>query len=178
MTSRIETKVFTKSEPIYLHPSSCHVPSVFKGLYKSIGQRLRLNCSRDADFEEAVEKYSKAFAVSGHNYQRAKAELMKCKNMNRLSLLNDQQRKINQGKGRKKNGKKIFWISLFGPRVMHPRKIISRNYHHPHLNLEPNLSTFWILLLHQMDLQVPLQQLSEMKFKFVISHCMMMNIKC
>ena len=27
---RIETKVFTKSEPIYLHPSSCHDPSVFK----------------------------------------------------------------------------------------------------------------------------------------------------
>ena len=31
---KIKSKVFTKSEPIYLPPNSCHDPAVFKGFYK------------------------------------------------------------------------------------------------------------------------------------------------
>ena len=48
---KIESKVYTKSPPIYLHPGSCHDPAVFKGLISGVGRRLRLNCSKDADFD-------------------------------------------------------------------------------------------------------------------------------
>ena len=85
---KIESRVFTKSAPIYLPPNSCHDRSVYKGLYKGVGLRLRLNCSRDEDFDKAVEEYSKAFAISGHNYQQARSELMACKKINREHYLN------------------------------------------------------------------------------------------
>ena len=61
---KIESKVYTKSPPIYLHPASCHDPAVFKGLVSGVGRRLRLNCSKDADFDEACLQYARAFAIS------------------------------------------------------------------------------------------------------------------
>ena len=77
---KIETKIFTKSEPVYVGPSSCHDPKVFKSIFKGVGLRIRLNCSEDKDFDEAVESYSKALAISGYNFQTARSELMKSKN--------------------------------------------------------------------------------------------------
>ena len=60
---KIETRNFKKFEPTYLDPKSCHDKSVFKGLYKGVGLRLRLNCSNDEDFVEAVDQYSKALLM-------------------------------------------------------------------------------------------------------------------
>ena len=57
---RIETRIFTKSEPIYLGPKSCHDPKVFKSIFTGVGLRIRLNCSQDKEFDDAVEKYQKA----------------------------------------------------------------------------------------------------------------------
>ena len=59
--------MLTKSPPIYVPPNSCHDRSVYKGLYKGVGLRLRLNYSRDEDFDLAVEEYSKAFAIIAKN---------------------------------------------------------------------------------------------------------------
>ena len=42
---RIETKIFTKSDPIYVRPSFCHDPKLFKSIFKGVGLRIRLNCS-------------------------------------------------------------------------------------------------------------------------------------
>ena len=84
---KIKSKVFTKSEPIYLPPNSCHDPAVFKGFYKGIGQRLRLNCTTDDDFLEAVEHYAKALAISGHKYQKARSALLECKKIDRIKHL-------------------------------------------------------------------------------------------
>ena len=67
---KIESKVFTKSAPIFLPPDSCHDRAVFKGLYYGVGLRLRLNCSRDEDFMEAVEMYAKAFGSVATNTNR------------------------------------------------------------------------------------------------------------
>ena len=33
---KIETKIFTKSEPVYVGPSSCHDPKVFKSIFKGV----------------------------------------------------------------------------------------------------------------------------------------------
>ena len=125
---KIESKVYSKSEPIYLPPNSCHDRSVFKGLYKTVGLRLRLNNSLDSDFDEAVKKYSRAFAVSGHNYQKCKAALMEIKRINRINFLKNEQ-KGNTYRKKVKNTKKLYWISQFDPRLPHQRWIISKNYH-------------------------------------------------
>ena len=76
---KIETQMFTKSETIYVGPKSSHDPQVFKSLFIGVGLKIRLNCSRDEDFDLAVEKYSKAMAVSGFKYQKAKSEHMNMK---------------------------------------------------------------------------------------------------
>ena len=79
-SEKIETNIFTKSDPIYLGPSLCHDPKVFKSIFKGVGLRIRLNCSKDEDFDEAVEVYSKSLAISGYKDQTARSELLKCQN--------------------------------------------------------------------------------------------------
>jgi hypothetical protein len=52
---KIETRLFTKSEPIYLGPTGCHDPKVFKSIFLGVGLRLRINCSEEKDFDADVE---------------------------------------------------------------------------------------------------------------------------
>jgi hypothetical protein len=52
---KIETRIFAKSEPIYIGPSSCHDPKVFKSIFTGVGLRIRLNCSQDEDFDISGE---------------------------------------------------------------------------------------------------------------------------
>ena len=117
---KIETRIFTKSEPIYIGPKSCHDPKVFKSIFTGVGLRLRLNCSQDTDFDTAVDIFSRALAVSGFKYEKAKSELMKS---NREEYLKEEKnRKQNKNKG------KVFWISKYDPRIPHPREVLSSNY--------------------------------------------------
>ena len=95
---KIETRIFSKSEPIYLNPDSCHDSSVFKSIFTGVGLSLRLNCSKDEDFDKAVKKYSRA--ASGHPYRRAKFELGKAKHINHEEFLKDE-KNANKQKGRK-----------------------------------------------------------------------------
>ena len=127
INGRVESRVFTKSKPIYISPTSCHDPAVFKSIFTGVGLRLRLNSSRDEDFDVAVEEYSKAFAVSGYNYRRAKFELSKSKQIDRVEFLQNEKRRKEEKKRRNRGN--VYWISKYDPRVPHPRKIISENYH-------------------------------------------------
>ena len=121
---KIETRIFAKSEPIYIGPSSCHDPKVFKSIFTGVGLRIRLNCSQDEDFDIAVEKFSRALAVSG--FEKAKSELMKSKNIDREAYLKEEKnRKLKQ---KNKNNGKVFWISRYDPRIPHPRDLLSENY--------------------------------------------------
>ena len=93
---KIETKIFTKSEPVYVGPTSCHDPKVFKSIFKGVGLRIRLNCSNDEDFDNAVESYSKSLAISGYKYQTARTELRKCRDLDRIEYLKKEpERKTN-----------------------------------------------------------------------------------
>ena len=139
---KIHTKVHKKSEPIYLNRSSCHDPSVFKGMYKSIGKRLRLLCSKDSDFIEAAEEYSNALAASGFDFNEAKQSLLTCQDANRKSILNSARNLKHIGKSNaetmgSKNGngteqmhkQSIYWITTYDPRMPHQRTLINKNYH-------------------------------------------------
>ena len=44
---KLETDIFAKDVPIYVSSKSCHPPQVFKSVAKSVGLRLRMNCSLD-----------------------------------------------------------------------------------------------------------------------------------
>ena len=60
--------------PIYLRINSCH--DEIKVIYISIGQRLKVLCSKDSDFISAVEEFSNYLEESGYNRTQAKEALL------------------------------------------------------------------------------------------------------
>ena len=84
---------------------------------------MRITNSTNKTFLENVELYSKALAVSGFNYQSVKKELLKFEHIDPKDLINKP-----SNKKKSKPGPKVFFNSVFDPRLPHPRKIISRNY--------------------------------------------------
>ena len=60
-----------------------------------MGLRLRLNNSEDSEFDKAVETYSKAFAISGHNCQKVKTALMLSKKIDRIRYLKKEPQRNN-----------------------------------------------------------------------------------
>ena len=43
LNDKIEWKVFMKCPPVYVGPTSCHDPSIRKGIFNGVGHRLRMN---------------------------------------------------------------------------------------------------------------------------------------
>ena len=123
---KIEWKNFKKAPPIYVGPDSCHDPAVKDAIVKGVGLRLRINSSKDEYFDDSVEDAARAFKISGYPYQRTKQELLKFKNLDPIELI----KKDKVVKKGPEKGVQSFYITKYDPRVLHPRQLISRNYHH------------------------------------------------
>ena len=123
---RIEWKNYKKAPAVYVGPDSCHDPMVRNSIVKGVGLRLRINSSKDEYFEESAEDAAKAFKVSGYKYQKTKQELLKFKELDPITLI----RKEKVVKKKPEKGVQAFYITNYEPRMLHPRKLISRNYHH------------------------------------------------
>ena len=52
-----------------------------------------MNSSKDEYFQESVEEISKAFAMSGYDYQQSKKELNKFKNQDPVTLIKSERKK-------------------------------------------------------------------------------------
>ena len=126
LKENIEWKVFMKCPPVYVGPTSCHDPSVRKGIFKGVGHRLRLNSSSSEYFDEAVEVCSKSFAIAGYNYQHSRSELRKFRNQDPVEMIKAGPKE----KDGKRAGPKVFYVDNYDPRMPHPRQLISKNYHH------------------------------------------------
>ena len=83
----IEVEDNSHSDHNYIPRTSCHPPSVFKGLRLGVGIQLRRNCSSDISFDLKMEERIKQFACTGWNEDSTKNEILKAKNMNRRELL-------------------------------------------------------------------------------------------
>eukprot|EP00745_Piridium_sociabile_P015180 TRINITY_DN22393_c0_g1_i4.p1 TRINITY_DN22393_c0_g1~~TRINITY_DN22393_c0_g1_i4.p1 ORF type:complete len:282 (-),score=17.02 TRINITY_DN22393_c0_g1_i4:268-1113(-) len=116
----ISTDIFSKHNHSYLPPTSCHPPSVYKGLISSVGTRLRMICSDDSTLTKRIEEYANHFALSGWSINKARKELERGAGRDRHQLLN--------GK-RKKKHKKIAWVTTYDPRVPSKCEIIKQNLH-------------------------------------------------
>ena len=66
--NKLETDIFAKDIPIYVSTKSCHPPQVFKSVAKSVGLRLRMNCSLDRFLTPRIEEYTRYLVAS--NYDR------------------------------------------------------------------------------------------------------------
>ena len=89
-----------------------------------MGLQLRINSSKTEYFQESVEQFSKAFAMSGYNYQESKKKLRVFEKEQPSYLI----------KRRRQTNKylpecRVYFINKYDPRVPHPRKLLSRNYH-------------------------------------------------
>ena len=115
---KIITDVNSKHCHSYLPPTSCHPRSVFKGLIKGMGLRLRMICSEDKKLKERIEEYSKYLTQSGWNWKKAKKELTIGASQNRHRVLN---------RSTKSKKTKIAWVTTFDPRVPSKSKIIKEN---------------------------------------------------
>ena len=104
---------------------------------KGVGLRLRINSSKDEYFEESVETAAKAFKVSGYGYQKTKQELLAFKALDPVELI--KQEKVVKKKPEK--GVQAYYITNYEPRMLHPRKLISRNYHH--ISSNPRLAALF-----------------------------------
>ena len=54
--NKLETDIYAKDIPIYISTKSCHPPQVFKSVAKSVGLRLRMNCSLDRFLTPRIEE--------------------------------------------------------------------------------------------------------------------------
>ena len=123
---RIEWRNYRKAPPIYVGPDSCHDPAVTGAIVKGVGHRGRINSSKDEYFEDFIEDTARSFKISGYNYQKTKQELRKFKDLDPIELIK-KKKIVNKGP---EKGAKAFFITDYDPRVLHPRQLISNNYHH------------------------------------------------
>ena len=131
----LETDVFSKNCHSYLPPYSCHPQSVFRGIIKGMGHRLRMICSTDECLDKRVDEYANYLHISGWPLPKTKKQLKEATNIDRESILNST--KVNNKKG----NRKLTWISKYDPRLPNKSKIIHDNLHLLHSN-ENNISIF------------------------------------
>lgn len=112
----IEVEDNSHSDHNYLSCSSCHPPSVFKGLRKGVAIQLRRNCSNEESFDRIMEERIKQFACSGWNEDSSRNEFLKAKQLDRRNLLF----------GEKKSRKKSIsaWSTKWDPRTPPKGQII------------------------------------------------------
>ena len=118
---RIEWQNFVKVPPLYVHRQSCHDPTVIKNIHKGVGLRLRINSSKDEYFQDSVEEFSKAFAISGYNYQESKKKLKHFEKEEPSELIR-----------RRRHTKpylpgcRVFYINSYDPRVPHQENCLAK----------------------------------------------------
>ena len=125
LRDEIEWKVDMKCPPVYVGP--CHDPVVKKGIFKGVGHRIRMNSSKQEYFDETVEECPKSFSIAGYNFQHAKTELRKFRDIDPVEMI---KKGPNEKDTKNNSGSKVFYVDNFDPRMPHLRQLISRNYHH------------------------------------------------
>ena len=54
---------------LFLPPTSCHPPHVFQGWIIGYGKRIRLNCSRDSEFDKSLSDFNSRLLQRGYEQQ-------------------------------------------------------------------------------------------------------------
>jgi hypothetical protein len=111
---KLETDVYAKDVPNYISRKSCHPPTLFPGILKSIGIRLRTNCSLDKFLDARIEEYTRYLLASGYQRQEVDKMMAECKVMDREEIIK-RPRKSRRGNAQA-NQRKFPLISKYDPR--------------------------------------------------------------
>ena len=87
VNNHIETDVYAKDIPIYISKKSCHPPLIFPSIVKSVGLRLRANCSLDRFLTPRIEEYTQYFVASDYNRKEVQKILEECSKVDRVELI-------------------------------------------------------------------------------------------
>ena len=109
---KIETDVFAKDVPNYISRRSCHPPNLFPGILKSIGIRLRTNCSLDTFLDNRIEEYTRYLLASGYTRKEVHKVMEETRAMDRAEIIQRPRRR----RGMVSNQKKFALISKYDPR--------------------------------------------------------------
>jgi hypothetical protein len=103
--NKLETDIFAKDIPIYVSTKSCHPTQVFKSVARSVGLRLRMNCSLDRFLSPRIEEYTRYLVASNYSKGEVMKALEECRGMDRNELIR-----------RPSGPKKIIFTSKWDPR--------------------------------------------------------------
>ena len=109
--NKLETDIYAKDIPIYISTKSCHPPQVFKSVAKSVGLRLRMNCSLERFLTPRIEQYSRYLLASNYTKKDINKAMDECKKMDRKELINRPRKNSNV-----KQPKKYVFCSKWDPR--------------------------------------------------------------
>ena len=115
---KLKTDIFSKNSHSYLPPNSCHNPSMFKGIARGMGRRLRLICSDDDSLKQRILEYTQHLVDSGWKRGMAKRELELGASIERKECF-----KVRSSKSQKK----VAWVTTYDPRTPNKSKIIKDN---------------------------------------------------
>jgi hypothetical protein len=99
--NHLETDVFAKDIPIYISRKSCHPPQVFPAVVKSVGLRLRTNCSLDRFLSPRIEEYSRYLLASGYSRMEIDRVMGECQNLDREEIIRRPRKDKRRGGPRK-----------------------------------------------------------------------------
>ena len=95
--NQLKTDVFAKDIPIYISRKSCHHPLIFPSIIKSVGLRLRVNCSLDRFLSPRIEEYTKYFVARDYYDRKEVTKIFQeCSKLDREEL-NKRPRKNKMG---------------------------------------------------------------------------------
>ena len=109
--NKLETDIFAKDIPIYISTKSCHPPQVFKSVAKSVGLRLRMNCSLDRFLSPRIEEYTRYLLASNYSKVEVEKAMEECRGMDRKQLVRRPRKSA-----RPNEAKKIVFVSKWDPR--------------------------------------------------------------
>ena len=129
--NHLETDVFAKDIPIYISRKSCHPPMVFPSVVKSVGMRLRTNCSLDRFLTPRIEEYTRYFLASDYSKREVDKIMEECKNMDREEIIKRPRRDKRHG-----GPKKFVLATKWDPRNANAHKALRKMEEILYLNVE------------------------------------------
>ena len=102
LDNQIETDVYAKDIPIYISRKSCHPPMVFPSIVKSVGLRLRANCSLDLFLSPRIEEYTNYFVASGYSRNEIRNVFEECRKVDRETFIKRPRRNKKHNAGPRK----------------------------------------------------------------------------
>ena len=99
--NHIETDVYAKDIPIYISKNSCHPQLIFPSIVKSVGLRLRANCSLDRFLSPRIEEYTNYFVASDYDRKAVMKIMDECSKVDRVELIKRPRKNKRRGGGPK-----------------------------------------------------------------------------